>query len=137
MAGEDAIVHVSSSEDGGAEPLAADAMTVDSPTSPVDPNFVAVETDCLPPRAVEPPGFPRIERGACLLLLDSEGYRCRRAAVLNISSDLRACRIFGGESAGSVIARLRSEYEQRGWIRTSLLWRGTRKFPPRGRRGLA
>ena len=63
-----------------------------------------------------------------LLLIDSEGYHRRRAAVLDISGDVRAARLFRGEDRGTCIARVRSEYEALGWVRTSLLWRGTRRF---------
>ena len=66
-----------------------------------------------------------------LLLLDSEGYRCRRAAVLDITGDVRAGRLFRGEDRSTSIARLRSEYEALGWVRTSLLWRGTRRIKRR------
>ena len=63
-----------------------------------------------------------------LLLLDSRGNRCRRAAVLDISGDIRAGRIFKGEDLGFSIARIRSEYEALGWVKTSLLWPGTRRL---------
>ena len=63
-----------------------------------------------------------------LLLLDSEGHRCRRAALLDISGDVRASRIFRGEDRGTTIAHTRSEYEALGWVRTSLLWPGTRRI---------
>ena len=62
------------------------------------------------------------------LLLDSEGYRCKRAALLEISSDVRAGRLFRGEDRGMAIARIRSEYEALGWVRTSLLWPGTQRL---------
>ena len=69
-----------------------------------------------------------------LLLLDSEaftfnsqGHRVRRAALLDISVDIRAGRLFRGEDRGTTIARIRSEYEALGW-RTFLLWPGTRRL---------
>ena len=63
-----------------------------------------------------------------LLLLDSEYMRCRRAAVVDISGDVRAGRIFRSEDTAFTIARIRSEYEAVDWKRTSLLWPGTRRL---------
>ena len=74
-------------------------------------------------------GYVPVRAGRRLfLLLDSEGYRCKRAALLGISNDVRAGRLFRGEDRGMAIARIRSEYEALGWVRTSLLWPGTRRL---------
>ena len=62
----------------------------------------------------------------CLLLLDSEGLRCRRAAAIDIAPEILAGMRDLGESRGAAIARIQREYVAVDWIRTSLLWRGTR-----------
>ena len=49
--------------------------------------------------------------------------------MLDISGDIRAGRIFKDEDLGFSIARIRSEYEALGWVKTSLLWPGTRRLP--------
>ena len=68
-----------------------------------------------------------------LLLLDSEGMRCRRAAVIDISSEILDAGRSRAESTTTAVARIRMEYEQVGWVCTSLLWRGVhrRKFDNR------
>ena len=62
-----------------------------------------------------------------LLLLDSEGMRCRRAAVVDISSEILDASRSRAEKPTTSVARIRTEFEQVGWVCTSLLWRGVHR----------
>ena len=67
--------------------------------------------------------------GSVFLLLDCcRGRHCKkRPAVLDISQDLKAARIFNREPTWRSKARIRGEYRALGY-KTFLLWRGSVKL---------
>ena len=68
-----------------------------------------------------------------MVLLDSEGRRRRRAAMLNISWSLHYGRLFAKESPAVTFAKMHSRHLPHGWIRMRGLWRGTRRLPDKRR----
>ena len=94
------------------------------------------ETQSSPEPAGEPSVEPlRARPRKVLLLLDSQGARCRPYAVVDISPELAEARAKGEESRKQALARIRQEYVEVDWLRTSLLWQGSRFLPSQRSRG--